>query len=81
MVYLSQLFGQIEVAVAYATSDIILVSMVLTICAQYDVLFCSLKNIRYTALLVNGATENRVALKYENNYFQNKELRSINDLV
>ncbi len=65
IVYLSQIVGQIEVAVAFATSDVILITMVLLIYAQYDVLFCSLKNLRYTAMLVEHTTKNQAKLKLE----------------
>lgn len=55
--------GQIQVGLVFANSDIIIISVVLLILAQYDILFCSLKNVRYTAMLLNGLTENDTELK------------------
>ncbi|KAJ6627578.1 Odorant receptor 83a, partial [Pseudolycoriella hygida] len=62
-VYLSQCMGQIQVALAFANSDIIIVCVVVLVLGQYDILFCSLKNVRYTAILINGLTKNREELR------------------
>lgn len=38
----------------YGLSSGIFMSMVIAICGQYDILYSSLKNIRYTAMIKNG---------------------------
>lgn len=56
--------GQIMVAMSCGNADIIIASIVLLILGQYDILFCSLKNLRHTAMLLNGLKKNRTELKY-----------------
>lgn len=49
--YLLQIFCQIQVGLNYGLSSGIFMSMVIAICGQYDILYSSLKNIRYTAMI------------------------------
>ncbi|XP_037045713.1 putative odorant receptor 85e [Bradysia coprophila] len=77
LVYISQCFGQIQVALAFANSDIIIVCLVLLIVGQYDILFCSLKNVQYTAIMLNGLEKNRVELKaFQNQILMDDEERN-----
>lgn len=62
-VYLSQCLGQIQVGMAFANADLIIASIVWLILGQFDILFCSLKNVRCTAMLLNGSNKNRAELK------------------
>lgn len=45
---------QYVIALGFATGSNILFSVVVIICGQFDMLFCSLKNIRNTAMVING---------------------------
>ncbi|CAO1411950.1 unnamed protein product [Diamesa serratosioi] len=49
--YFLQTCGQIFVGVAYGIWSGVYLTMVIMICGQFDILFASLKNIGYTALL------------------------------
>lgn len=55
--YLLQIFCQIQVGLNYGLSSGIFMSMVIAICGQYDILYSSLKNIRYTAMIKNGGNQ------------------------
>lgn len=45
---------QYVTALGFATGGYILLSIVVIICGQFDILFCSLKNLRNTAMVING---------------------------
>lgn len=53
-VYTIQTIAQIELALVFCTSSAFTLSASIMICGQYDVLFCSLKNLMHTAMLRNG---------------------------
>lgn len=46
----------VQYAIAFGYGDIsaILVASIVYVCGQYDMLFCSLKNLRATAMLLAG---------------------------
>lgn len=63
ILYLSQCLGQIQVGYAFTNAGVTIASIVWHIIGQFDILFCSLKNVRYTAMMLNGLTQNRAELK------------------
>lgn len=87
--YVLQIFCQIQVGLNYGLSSGIFMSMVIAICGQYDILYCSLKNIRYTAMIRNGVNRTELvqfqkALEFEkveiNQYYNAFEfLEDLND--
>lgn len=53
-VFVIQTIAQIELALVFCTSSAFTLSASIMICGQYDVLFCSLKNLLNTAMVHNG---------------------------
>lgn len=47
-------------ALGFSTGANVLLSVVVIICGQFDMLFCSLKNIRNTAMMINGNYEDQL---------------------
>lgn len=60
--YVLQTLGQLLVAFIFPSYGSMMLTISMLICGQYDILFCSLKNIRYTAMLMNSM-KNRAILK------------------
>lgn len=54
-VFVIQTFAQIELALVFCTSSAFTLSASIMICGQFDVLFCSLKNLMHTAMIHNGS--------------------------
>ncbi|XP_002137585.2 putative odorant receptor 85e [Drosophila pseudoobscura] len=55
-VYATQLFGQISVGVTFGFGGSLFVTLCLLLLAQFDVLFCSLKNLDAHSKLLSGET-------------------------
>lgn len=55
IVYCIQTTAQFHLALVFCTSSSIFLSASIMICGQYDVLFCSLKNLVNTAMIRSGA--------------------------
>ena len=53
--YFLQSVGQLQVAIAFATSAGMYMQLTVLCCAQYDILACSLKNLMATAHIELGA--------------------------
>lgn len=58
--YFLQTCGQIFVGVAYGIWSGLYLTIVIMICGQFDILFASLKNIGYTALLSDKAGRDKL---------------------
>lgn len=52
---------------SFACASNVLFSLSVTICGQFDMLFCSLKNLRYTAMVMSGTQLDK--LKYNEPFF------------
>lgn len=57
IIYFTQFLGQTQVAVTFGTSSGVFMSMITMICGQFDILFCSLKNLHYFAMIRTGDVE------------------------
>lgn len=60
--YFLQGLGQLLVGFLFPSFSVMIMTFSLLICGQYDILFCSFKNVRYTAMLMNNIN-NRSKLK------------------
>lgn len=52
LTYMGQCLGQLVVGYVFTNFENLLVSTAILVCGQLDILYCSLKNIRYTAILL-----------------------------
>lgn len=57
--YVLQGFGQLLVGCFFPGFSGMMLTFSFLICSQYDLLFCSLKNIRYTAMLMSNINNRR----------------------
>lgn len=53
IIFVVQMFNQVYTAVGFALVTNVMVGAVVIICGQFDILFCSLKNLRNTAMTLN----------------------------
>ena len=54
LAYIGQILGQLQVGVVYGCTSSLFVAFVSLTCGQFDIFFCSLRNIQNTALLKCG---------------------------
>lgn len=50
---MGQCLGQLVVGYVFTNFENLLISTAILVCGQLDILYCSLKNIRYTAILLH----------------------------
>nr|QZH55122.1 odorant receptor 26 [Achelura yunnanensis] len=81
VVFVRQCVGQIFVALAVGQLGVFFASNSILICGQLDILCCSLRNVRYTALLLSAVQHRCIAVEYgdivrdeEHSYMYNKAL-------
>lgn len=60
ILFLLHICYQYVTALGFATGGYILLSIVVIICGQFDILFCSLKNLRNTAMVFHGRQVNNL---------------------
>jgi gustatory receptor len=70
--YIGQIFGQIQVGLTFGSTSIMFSSLVFYVCGQFDILCCSLKNIRNTAIIKCGGYNGLLQAEQED-YFKNPE--------
>uniref|UniRef100_A0A182P061 Uncharacterized protein n=1 Tax=Anopheles epiroticus TaxID=199890 RepID=A0A182P061_9DIPT len=54
LAYIFQVLGQLQVGLVYGLSGALFMVFVFMVCTQFDMLCCSLTNIRQTAMILNG---------------------------
>uniref|UniRef100_A0AAG5CYZ9 Odorant receptor n=1 Tax=Anopheles atroparvus TaxID=41427 RepID=A0AAG5CYZ9_ANOAO len=54
LAYMFQVFGQLQVSLVFALTGALFMVFVFMACSQFDMLCCSLINVRHTAMLHNG---------------------------
>lgn len=57
IIYFSQILAQSQLGAIYAISTGVFMGLMILICGQYDILFCSLKNIYFSVMLRLGNEE------------------------
>lgn len=58
--YVLQSIAQFELAMGYSNSLNFILSTAIMICGQFDQIFCSIKNMKYTALFLKGGQEKKL---------------------
>lgn len=72
--YLSQILCHIQLGFDYGISSGIYMSMVSALLNQYDILYCSLKNIRYTGMIQRGGCKTELIELQKKIDFKNYEV-------
>uniref|UniRef100_A0A182RS70 Uncharacterized protein n=1 Tax=Anopheles funestus TaxID=62324 RepID=A0A182RS70_ANOFN len=55
LAYIFQVLGQLQVSLVYGLSGALFMVLVFMTCSQFDMLCCSLTNIRQSAMILNGS--------------------------
>lgn len=63
IMYFVQFIGQLQIGAIYSVYGIMWFSIIILICGQLDILFCTLKNVLWAALLSRGDSDSLKALK------------------
>lgn len=54
LVYVLQFIGQLQIGAIYSVYGTMWISIIILICGQFDLLFCSVKNMLWSAMLLRG---------------------------
>lgn len=54
IMYFVQFFGQLQIGAIYSVYGTMWISIIILICGQFDVLFCTIKNALWSAILLRG---------------------------
>lgn len=61
ILYFVQFFGQLQIGAIYSVYGTMWISVIILICGQFDILFCSVKNVLWSGMIRSGESS---ALEY-----------------
>lgn len=61
--YILQFIGQLQIGAIYSVYGTMWISTIILICGQFDLLFCSIKNMLYSAMLLRGDSRSKECFK------------------
>lgn len=57
IIYLLQFFSQAQMSITFGSSSALYMSLITMVCGQYDILSCSIKNLKYSSMILRGDIE------------------------